>query len=167
MWAKVSTRPQHRQRMNVSIPGSFHYLREDMIMVKTQRRDRGHDIERDFTGPRVRHGRRHPIGAILTLAVCAMMRGARSLYAISQWGRDHGPAMSRSLGFSRDRTPSVATLHRVFSRLDGVESLAARPGFEPGSEAPKAPVLPLHHRASQVGGGRVWKPSLTVCDSRI
>ena len=68
--------------------------------------------------PRSRHGRRHPIGAILTLSVCAMMCGARSLYAISQWGRDHGPAMSRSLGFSRDQTPSVATLHRVFSRLD-------------------------------------------------
>ena len=47
-----------------------------------------------------------------------MMCGARSLYAISQWGRDHGPEMSRSLGFSRDQTPSVATLHRVFSRLD-------------------------------------------------
>ena len=68
--------------------------------------------------PRGRHGRRHPMGAILTLAVCAMMCGARSLYAISQWGRDHGPAMSRSLGFSRDQTPSVATLHRVFRRLD-------------------------------------------------
>ena len=68
--------------------------------------------------PRGRFGRRHPIGAILTLAVCAMMRGARSLYAISQWGRDHGPEMSRSLGFSRGYTPSVATLHRVFSRLD-------------------------------------------------
>ena len=54
----------------------------------------------------------------MTLAVCAMMRGARSLYAISQWGRDHGPAMSRSLGFTRDYTPSVATLHRVFKRLD-------------------------------------------------
>ena len=25
--------------------------------------------------------------------------------------------------------------------------MAARPGFEPGSEDPKSPVLPLHHRA--------------------
>ena len=70
--------------------------------------------------PRGRQGRRHPLGAILTLAVCAMMCGARSLYAISQWGRDHGPDMSRSLGFSREQTPCVATLHRVFSRLDRV-----------------------------------------------
>ena len=68
--------------------------------------------------PRSRHGRRHPLGAILTLAVCAMMCGARSLYAISQWGRDHGTEMALQLGFSRGQTPSVATLHRVFSRMD-------------------------------------------------
>ena len=68
--------------------------------------------------PRSRHGRRHPIGAILALSVCAMLCGARSLYAISQWGRDQGPEMARALGFTRDLTPSVATLHRVFSGMD-------------------------------------------------
>lgn len=68
--------------------------------------------------PRSAHGRRHPLGAILTLAVCAMLCGARSLYAISQWGRDHGSDMAQALGFTRDRTPCVSTLHRVFSRLD-------------------------------------------------
>ena len=30
-------------------------------------------------------------------------------------------------------------------------SLAARPGFEPGSGDPKSPVLPLHHRATNLG----------------
>ncbi len=68
--------------------------------------------------PRSAHGRPHPIGAILALAVCAMLCGARSLYAISQWGRDHDSEMAQALGFTRDRTPCVSTLHQVFSRLD-------------------------------------------------
>ena len=68
--------------------------------------------------PRSGHGRRHPLGAILGLAVCAMLCGARSLYAISQWGRDQGQEVSEALGFTRERTPCVSTLHQVFSRLD-------------------------------------------------
>ena len=61
--------------------------------------------------PRSTHGRRHPLGAVLGLAVCAMLCGARSLYAISQWGRDQGLEVSQTLGFTRDRTPCVSTLH--------------------------------------------------------
>ena len=68
--------------------------------------------------PRSGHGRRHPLGAILGLAICAMLCGSRSLYAISQWGRDQGLEVSRALGFTRERTPCVSTLHQVFSRLD-------------------------------------------------
>ncbi len=68
--------------------------------------------------PRSAHGLRHPLGAVLALAVCAMLCGARSLYAISQWGRDQGGDMAHALGFTRERTPCVSTLHEVFSRLD-------------------------------------------------
>ena len=81
------------------------------------------DVLSSLPDPRSAHGRRHPLGAIPTLAVCAMMCGARSLYAISQWGRDHGTEVSHALGFTRERTPCVSTLHQVFSRLD-------REGFE-------------------------------------
>ena len=63
-------------------------------------------------------GRRHSLGAILSLAVCAMLCGARSLYAIAQWGRDHGAPAGELLGFSPGKTPCVATLHRVFKELD-------------------------------------------------
>ena len=63
-------------------------------------------------------GRRHGLGAILSLAVCAMLCGARSLYAIAQWGRDHGAPAGELLGFSRGKTPCVATFHRVFKDLD-------------------------------------------------
>ena len=63
-------------------------------------------------------GRRHSLGAILSLSVCAMLCGARSLYAIAQWGRDHGVATGQLLGFQPGKTPCVATLHRVFKDLD-------------------------------------------------
>ena len=63
-----------------------------------------------------RHGRRHPLPAILTLATCAMLCGCNSLYAIAQWGREH-KGLARTLGFS-GQTPCVATLHLVFKRMD-------------------------------------------------
>jgi hypothetical protein len=68
--------------------------------------------------PRSAHGRRHPLGAVLALAVCAMLCGCRSLYAIAQWGRDEGSTVTQALGFTRATTPCVATLHLLFRRLD-------------------------------------------------
>ena len=69
--------------------------------------------------PRRRRGRRYAVAAILTFSVCAMVCGARSLYAIAQWGREQGSAEVRAaLGISRASTPSVATLFRVFRDLD-------------------------------------------------
>ena len=47
-----------------------------------------------------------------------MASGARSLYAIAQWGRMQDPATLKTLGFTRDRTPAVSTLHKVFSSMD-------------------------------------------------
>ena len=68
--------------------------------------------------PRSRHGRRHALSAILALSVCAMSSGARSLYAIAQWGRMQDPATLRELGFTRERTPAVSTFHKVFTGMD-------------------------------------------------
>ena len=72
--------------------------------------------------PRSSQGRRHTLAAILALATAAMLSGARSLYAISQWGRIQPPEIAAILGFTRKnkakQTPCVATLHRVFKRLD-------------------------------------------------
>ena len=56
--------------------------------------------------------------AILALSVCAMASGARSLYAIAQWGRMQDPATLRELGFTRERTPAVSTFHKVFTGMD-------------------------------------------------
>ena len=67
--------------------------------------------------PRKPKGVRHPFPAVLALSVCTMLGGARSLYAIAQWGREH-PQFAQASGFSREHTPCVATLHHVFRRLD-------------------------------------------------
>ena len=75
--------------------------------------------------PRQRGGRRHALPAILALSTAAMLSGARSLYAIWQWGRLQPPDVVRALGFSRERTPSVSTLHLVFKRLDSAAFEAA------------------------------------------
>lgn len=64
------------------------------------------------------HGRRHPLPAILALSTAAMLAGARSLYAIAQWGRGQPPEVVQALGFTRARTPAVATLHYTFKALD-------------------------------------------------
>ena len=55
--------------------------------------------------PRSTRGIRHPLDAIMALSVCAILGGARSLYAIAQWGREH-PELAQTLGFSRERPPT-------------------------------------------------------------
>lgn len=71
--------------------------------------------------PRHRRGRRYAQAAMLTFAVWAMLCGARSYYAIAQWGREQATADIRAaLGIDRARTPSVATLFRLFRDLDVV-----------------------------------------------
>jgi hypothetical protein len=68
--------------------------------------------------PRDASGRRHPLQAVLTLTSVAILSGARSLYAIAQFGRDRGKEFAAALGFTRDRTPCCATLHYLFKDLD-------------------------------------------------
>ena len=88
--------------------------------------------------PRAARGRRHPLAAILTLAVAAMLADARSLYAIAQWGRLQSAETVRALGFTRAKTPTVSTLHEVFKILDVVAFEAALAGWAQAALAPSS-----------------------------
>lgn len=95
--------------------------------------------------PRSRLGRRHPLQAVLVLCVVAILSGARSLYAIAQFGRDRcegggkgegkgegrgegkggagagggrGEGFAAALGFTRGTTPCCSTLFYLFEDLD-------------------------------------------------
>jgi len=53
--------------------------------------------------------------------VAALLCGARSLYAIAQWGQERledEPELLVQLGLPPGRRPCVATLHRLFKALD-------------------------------------------------
>src|SRR3954464_12668549 len=75
--------------------------------------------------PRSRHGRVHPLPAILALVVLAMLRGCRGPVAIAQFGRDYGAPLAHALGFRRGKTPAASCLCDLLSRLDAVAFEAA------------------------------------------
>ena len=62
--------------------------------------------------PRSPSGRRHPLPAILTLAVCAMPANCHSLYAIHQWGREHAE-LAPPVGLQRGEDPGC--IHSALS----------------------------------------------------
>lgn len=70
--------------------------------------------------PRKARGKRHPLCAVVALAVVATLCGCRSYTAMAEWGRTYGAEIGRALGFTRERTPCAATFYQLFRRLDRV-----------------------------------------------
>jgi predicted transposase YbfD/YdcC len=70
-----------------------------------------------FPDPRARRGVRHPIAVILALAVCAVLAGARSFVAITEWAADADQATLTGLGVT-GRVPSESTFRRTLQSLD-------------------------------------------------
>jgi hypothetical protein len=68
--------------------------------------------------PRRARGKRHPISALLALAVVAMLAGMTSYEGIVQYGQERGGAFLYLLGFTRKRGLCKATYSRVFRRID-------------------------------------------------
>src|SRR5215468_2637905 len=114
------------------------------------------DALAELPDPRSRHGRRHPLPAVLALVVLAMLRGARGPVAIAQFGRDHGTPLAHALGFTRGQTPAASQLSRLLRRLDAAAFEAALGRWVLSRLPPDAgPVLSLDGktlRGSRDGG---------------
>jgi predicted transposase YbfD/YdcC len=134
------------------------------------------DCLAQIADPRHRRGRRHALGAVLAVAVAAVLAGARSLAAIGEWASDAPCQVLAALGVRRDpwtgvwRPPGEATVRRVLARIDadaldhaiGVWLAAQQP--PPPTIRPPAPRPPRravavdgktlrgsgHHEAAQV-----------------
>jgi len=76
------------------------------------------DLLATVPDPRHRRGIRHPVRAVVALAVCAAVAGARSFTAIAQWARGLSPEALRRLGATRRTPPSEPTIRRVLQRVD-------------------------------------------------
>jgi hypothetical protein len=68
--------------------------------------------------PRGAQGKRHPLTALLALAVVAMLAGMTSYEAIVDYGKERGWEFRQLLGFTRRRGLCKATYSRVFRRID-------------------------------------------------
>jgi hypothetical protein len=66
--------------------------------------------------PRDPRGIRYPLSAVLAVAVCAVLAGASSFAAISDWLHDLDEHARTRLGF--DRIPAATTVWRLLIRLD-------------------------------------------------
>jgi hypothetical protein len=68
--------------------------------------------------PRGARGKRHPLPALLALAVVGLLSGMTSYEAIVDFGKARGGEFLQLLGFTRRRGLCKATYSRVFRRLD-------------------------------------------------
>lgn len=86
------------------------------------------DVLAEVPDPRKRRGQRHPLSAILSLAVVAMLTGAKGYAAIAQFGRDKGKNLAFALGFRRGKTPAKSTFSEIFRALNvtALEAALAR-----------------------------------------
>lgn len=76
------------------------------------------DVLADLPDPRSRHGRFHPLPAVLNLVVLGLLMGRKSLSAIARLGRTYGAPLAQALGFRRGKTPAKSTLSEILRVVD-------------------------------------------------
>lgn len=90
--------------------------------------------------PRRAHGRRFSLGAILALAVVAILSNHLSVLAIAQWGKRQSPALLAALGFPNGVTPHQTTVQRLFRALDPLPLAAVLTEYFAPAPSPERPL---------------------------
>ena len=88
--------------------------------------------------PRKRRGVRHGLVVVLTVAVCAVVAGARSFVAVAEWVADVPDDVAVLLGTDR-RCPSESTIRRLLGKVDPDRFDAVIGGFVQRLCAGRAP----------------------------
>ena len=109
--------------------------------------------------PRARRGVRHRLAVILGIGVCAVLAGAGSFTAISEWARELSPAVRVRLGIGRV-APSESAIRRTLQRVDpaildrAVSGWLAATVGEPGPRWRAIAVDGKTARGARTGEGR-------------
>src|SRR5262245_63587346 len=76
------------------------------------------DLLGQIPDPRRAEGKRHPLGAVLSLLVLAMLAGMRGLQGVVDFGRNLPPDVVVALGFTRSKTLAKSTLSEILRAID-------------------------------------------------
>ena len=104
--------------------------------------------------PRCAKGKRHPLPALLSLAVVGMLAGMTSYEAIVQYGKERGWGFLQLLGFTTKWGLCKATYSRVFRRIDVVDFEAQRWPVDSGAAREGRRPAPVHRRQDRPGESR-------------
>jgi hypothetical protein len=146
-------RPDRRACLpSIPIPAAAQRLAPPTALAPDQCRDLLGYLAQ-LADPRQRRGRRHALGAVLAVAVAAVLAGARSLAAIGEWASD-APQ------------PVLAALGCAATRCTGSGGHRPRPpcvGCWPASTRCAGPVhRPVAGRPAATPPRRAWRQAVAV-----
>jgi hypothetical protein len=79
------------------------------------------EVVRFIKDPRSGHGKRHDLGVVLSIAVCAVLCGCRSYIAIGAWSQSLSSEELKRFGSKWKTPPSEPTIRRVIQRINADE----------------------------------------------